>query len=136
MDYLLKPFDDERFEQTMEHVSRRLVEARAATVQGSLRALMDEIGSPPEALRRFALDTVMFPIYPRVWGAPRYRAAAEALLSRCQERDVGAMAIKACAREPWSDASVTHTTWYAPQTLITSSPRSRRDPPVCCVRRG
>ena len=53
-----------------------------------------------EALRRWDLDTVMFPVYPRLWADPVYRADAEALLATCAERDVGVMAIKAVARRP------------------------------------
>jgi aryl-alcohol dehydrogenase-like predicted oxidoreductase len=56
-----------------------------------------------EALRRWDLDTVMFPVYPRLWADPVYRAEAEALLATCVERDVGVMAIKAVARRPWAD---------------------------------
>ena len=56
-----------------------------------------------EALRRWDLDTVMFPVYPRLWADPVYRADAEALLATCVERDVGVMAIKAIARRPWAD---------------------------------
>ncbi len=56
-----------------------------------------------EALRRWDLDTVMFPVYPRLWADPAYRAEAEALLATCRERDVGVMAIKAVARRPWAD---------------------------------
>jgi aryl-alcohol dehydrogenase-like predicted oxidoreductase len=56
-----------------------------------------------EALRRWDLDTVMFPVYPRLWADPAYRDDAEALLATCAERDVGVMAIKAVARRPWAD---------------------------------
>jgi aryl-alcohol dehydrogenase-like predicted oxidoreductase len=56
-----------------------------------------------EALRRWDLDTVMFPVYPRLWADPVYRSDAEALLATCVERDVGVMAIKAVARRPWAD---------------------------------
>ena len=56
-----------------------------------------------EALRRWDLDTVMFPVYPRLWADPVYRSDAEALLATCAERDVGVMAIKAVARRPWAD---------------------------------
>ena len=48
-----------------------------------------------EALRRFDLDTVMFPVYPALWSRPEYREPAEALLAVCAERDVGVMVIKA-----------------------------------------
>jgi len=56
-----------------------------------------------EALRRFDLDTVMFPVYPALWARPEYREPAEALLALCAERDLGVMAIKAVARRPWED---------------------------------
>ena len=56
-----------------------------------------------EALRRFDLDTVMFPVYPALWSRPEYREPAEELLALCAERDVGVMVIKAAARRPWPD---------------------------------
>jgi aryl-alcohol dehydrogenase-like predicted oxidoreductase len=56
-----------------------------------------------EALRRFDLDTVMFPVYPALWGRTEYREAAEELLELCAARDVGVMAIKAVAHRPWAD---------------------------------
>ncbi|MGP0030414.1 MAG: aldo/keto reductase [Acidimicrobiales bacterium] len=56
-----------------------------------------------EALRRYDLDTVMFPVYPALWAHPPYRDAAEELLAVCRQRDIGVMAIKAVARRPWSD---------------------------------
>jgi aryl-alcohol dehydrogenase-like predicted oxidoreductase len=73
-----------------------------------------------EALRRFDLDTVMFPVYPAMWGLPAYREAAEELLALCGQRDLGVMAIKAVARRPWRDGrSLGHgerwaTSWYEP----------------------
>ena len=80
-----------------------------------------------EALRRYDLDTVMFPVYPRLWADPAYRDAAEELLATCAERDVGVMVIKAAARRPWADgrpltdaladddAGRWATSWYEPQ---------------------
>jgi aryl-alcohol dehydrogenase-like predicted oxidoreductase len=68
-----------------------------------------------EALRRYDLDTVMFPVYPRLWGDVDYRRAAEELLSICAERDLGVMAIKAVARQPWSSDERFATTWYEPR---------------------
>jgi aryl-alcohol dehydrogenase-like predicted oxidoreductase len=56
-----------------------------------------------EALRRFDLDTVMFPIYPALWRLARYREPAEELLALCGQRDIGVMAIKAVAHRPWAD---------------------------------
>ena len=40
-----------------------------------------------EALRRYDLDTVMFPVNPRLWADPAYRHDAEALLGRGRRRD-------------------------------------------------
>jgi aryl-alcohol dehydrogenase-like predicted oxidoreductase len=82
-----------------------------------------------EALRRFDLDTVMFPVYPALWSRPEYREPAEELLALCAERDVGVMVIKAAARRPWADrrplseavagsaatASRWADSWYEPQ---------------------
>jgi aryl-alcohol dehydrogenase-like predicted oxidoreductase len=82
-----------------------------------------------EALRRFDLDTVMFPVYPALWSRPEYREPAEELVALCAERDLGVMVIKAAARRPWADgrpladavASSAATSgrwadsWYEPQ---------------------
>jgi aryl-alcohol dehydrogenase-like predicted oxidoreductase len=67
-----------------------------------------------EALRRWDLDTVMFPVNARMWADPDYRRDAEALLELCAERDVGVMAIKSVARQPWSNGDRFATTWYEP----------------------
>ena len=53
-----------------------------------------------EALRRYDLDTVMFPVNPRLWADLAYRRDAEALLAEAEARDVGVMAIKAVAARP------------------------------------
>ena len=81
------------------------------------------VGTPraqAEALRRWDLDTVMFPVNPRLWGDVEYRRDAEALLELCADRDVGVMAIKAAAARPWSaeaDSGERHaSTWYEPYT--------------------
>jgi aryl-alcohol dehydrogenase-like predicted oxidoreductase len=69
-----------------------------------------------EAVRRWDLDTVMFPVNPFLWGVSSYRDDAQALLEECARRDVGVMAIKAAARRPWDDDGVGRwaTTWYEP----------------------
>ena len=64
-----------------------------------------------EALRRFDLDTVMFPVYPTLWARPEYREPAEELLAVCAERDIGVMVIKAVARRPWADRGPWVTPW-------------------------
>lgn len=96
-----------------------LFEARERGLVRFLGITGHDLGAPAahaEAIRRYDLDTVLFPVYPRAFAEPRYRADAEALLALCRERDVGAMAIKACARRPWGDEAPTHLTWYRPQT--------------------
>ena len=69
-----------------------------------------------EALRRYDLDTVMFPVNPRLWSDAAYRADAEALLELTAQRDVGVMAIKAAAARPWGEREHHATTWYEPYT--------------------
>jgi len=77
-----------------------------------------DLGAPRahlEAVRRYDLDTVMFPVYPRVMADSDYRADVEALLAECIDRDVGVMAIKAVARRPWGNRKPDTRTWYEPQ---------------------
>jgi aryl-alcohol dehydrogenase-like predicted oxidoreductase len=69
-----------------------------------------------EALRRYDLDTVMFPVNPRLWSDPDYRRDAEALLEYATANDVGVMAIKAAAARPWAGRDHTSSTWYEPYT--------------------
>jgi aryl-alcohol dehydrogenase-like predicted oxidoreductase len=68
-----------------------------------------------EALRRFDLDTVMFPVNARLWADDAYRRDAGTLLALCAERDVGVMAIKAGAARPWGTTEKWATTWYEPR---------------------
>jgi predicted aldo/keto reductase-like oxidoreductase len=68
------------------------------------------------ALQRYDLDTVMFPVNPRLWADDQYRRDAEALVEEAQRRDVGVMAIKAGAARPWGDRPRHATTWYEPYT--------------------
>ncbi len=76
-----------------------------------------DLGAPRafiEALRRWDLDTVMFPVNARMWADATYRADAEELLELCAARDVGVMAIKAVAKGPWDAGERSATTWYEP----------------------
>jgi predicted aldo/keto reductase-like oxidoreductase len=66
-----------------------------------------------EALRRYDLDTVMFPVSPRLWADAEYRGEAEALLELATARDVGVMAIKAASARPKPEGSDADT-WYEP----------------------
>ena len=77
------------------------------------------VGAPKahlEALKRYDLDTVMFPIYPRLWSDQEYREDAENLLKYCQKNDVGVQIIKSVAREPWGESISSHRCWYKPET--------------------
>ena len=79
-----------------------------------------------EALRRYDLDTVMFPVYPRLWADPVYRRDAEALLAYAALHDVGVMAIKAAAARPWAGRETTADTWYEPHTTASAVERGVR----------
>src|SRR3954466_12860957 len=69
-----------------------------------------------EAVRRYDLDTVMFPIYPRLWADADYRRDAQALLDEAASGDLGVRVIKAGAARPWVEgADRSATTWYEPQ---------------------
>ena len=68
------------------------------------------------ALERWGLDTVMFPLSPRLWAEPAYRADVQALLAHCRIHDVGVQVIKAVSWRPWGDRPRTATTWYEPRT--------------------
>jgi aryl-alcohol dehydrogenase-like predicted oxidoreductase len=77
-----------------------------------------------EALRRYDLDTVMFPVNPQLWSDGAYRRDAEALLAHASEHDVGVMAIKAVAARPWGGRPHTADTWYEP--YVSESELARR----------
>ncbi len=67
-----------------------------------------------EALKRFDFDTILFPLNFILYANPTFRENANRLLTICQERRVGVMAIKSIARGPWGSMPETYTTWYRP----------------------
>ncbi len=71
-----------------------------------------------EALRRFPLDTVMFPLnFVLYTNVPEYRRDYEALIALCQAQDVGIHIIKTLAKAPWNGRQHPATTpWYEPLT--------------------
>jgi aryl-alcohol dehydrogenase-like predicted oxidoreductase len=69
-----------------------------------------------EALHRYDLDTVMFPVNPQLWSDGSYRDQAEQLLAYTVEHDLGVMAIKAVAARPWAGRRRSAGTWYEPYT--------------------
>jgi aryl-alcohol dehydrogenase-like predicted oxidoreductase len=87
---------------------------------------VETVVAQAEAVRRYDLDTVMFPLNPRLWADTEYRRGAEALLALAAERDLGVMIIKAAAARPWTDAPRHATTWYEPYTDAESVARGVR----------
>lgn len=88
------------------------------------------------ALERLDLDTVMFPINPRLYADANYRRDAERLLQLAAERDAGVMIIKAIAKGPWGDKEKTYGPWYEPYAsadAIESSVRFVLSQPVTCI---
>jgi aryl-alcohol dehydrogenase-like predicted oxidoreductase len=79
-----------------------------------------------EAIRRYDLDTVMFPVNPRLWADLDYRRDAEALLEEATSRNLGVMAIKAGAARPWGERTHTASTWYEPYVTETELDRNIR----------
>lgn len=122
----------DRFDLYQLHAVTDLAElnARAGAVEAILAARdeglcryvgitghnLDAPAAHLEALRRYDLDTVMFPVNPRLWADRQYRDDAEALLEYATAQDVGVMAIKAAAARPWGGRVHTATTWYEPYT--------------------
>ena len=120
----------DRFDLYQMHAVTDLAEldARAGAVEAILAARDEglcrwvgitghELTAPAahlEALRRYDLDTVMFPVNPRLWSDPVYRRHAEALLGHAADHDVGVMAIKSVAARPWGDRPHSASTWYEP----------------------
>jgi aryl-alcohol dehydrogenase-like predicted oxidoreductase len=69
-----------------------------------------------EALRRFPLDTVMFPMnFVLSTNVPEYRRDFDALIAHCQDQDVGVHIIKTLAKAPWDGREHPNTKpWYEP----------------------
>jgi predicted aldo/keto reductase-like oxidoreductase len=67
-----------------------------------------------EALSRFDFDSVLFPIYPALFGDETYLTDALELLDRCEKTDIGVMVIKSVAKKPWGDQEKRYHTWYEP----------------------
>ena len=84
-----------------------------------------------EALRRYDLDTVMFPVNPRLWADADYRRDAEDLLEEAARRDVGVMAIKAAAARPWGTGSTRPAPGMSPTSRPTTWPGASTSPCRC-----
>ncbi len=67
-----------------------------------------------DAIQRFPFDTVLFPLN-RVLAAHRNDYTDfSILLDQAQQKDVGTIAIKAVARQPWQGPMHMYRTWYEP----------------------
>lgn len=67
-----------------------------------------------DAIQRFQFDTVLFPLN-RVLAAHRNDYTDfSILLDQAQQKDVGTIAIKAVARQPWQGPMHMYRTWYEP----------------------
>jgi aryl-alcohol dehydrogenase-like predicted oxidoreductase len=132
----------EQFDLYQAHAVTDLdeLEARAGAIEAMLEARQEGLcrfvgitghnltapAAHAEALRRYDLDTVMFPVNARLWADPDYRADAEALLEEAGRRDIGVMAIKTAAARPWGERPHTAGTWYEPYTTAREIDRGVR----------
>ena len=66
------------------------------------------------SLDRFDFDSVLLPLNYRMYENERYASDFEAVVRRCEERNVAVQTIKSLARGPWATTSPTHNTWYQP----------------------
>jgi two-component system LytT family response regulator len=57
LDYLLKPFDDERFEAALQRARERIRQQQGGDLDGRLRALLQEVRGDRGYLRRLAVPT-------------------------------------------------------------------------------
>jgi aryl-alcohol dehydrogenase-like predicted oxidoreductase len=67
-----------------------------------------------EALKRFDLDTVMFPLNFVLMANPQYRKDVEELLAVCAKRDLGVQCIKSICKAPWGERERRYRPWYEP----------------------
>lgn len=67
------------------------------------------------SLERFDFDSVLFPLNHVLWGDAAYRFDVEALVARCEERDVAMQTIKSVARRRWTEPDgEARRSWYEP----------------------
>lgn len=69
-----------------------------------------------QSLERFDFDSVLLPYSYVMMQNPQYAADFEALMIRCQQRQVAVQTIKSITRRPWEGRHQTHATWYEPLT--------------------
>lgn len=57
LDYLLKPFDEERFRRALERAETQLEQSRAGATNERLRALLNEVSARPKRAARIAIKS-------------------------------------------------------------------------------
>lgn len=94
-----------------------LVEARAQGLTRFIGVTGHGLPIPSMHLRsleRFEFDSVLLPYNYMMMQNPDYAEDVEALIAKCEERQVAMQTIKSLARGPWEERVRTHTTWYEP----------------------
>jgi len=67
-----------------------------------------------KSLDRFDFDSVLLPYNYPLHQNPQYRADFDALVAKCQVRNVAVQTIKGVCRAPWGDKVHSTATWYEP----------------------
>jgi len=66
------------------------------------------------ALKRFEFDTVLLPVNCVLKAHPQPENDYEPVLALAEEKGLGAIAMKAIAKEPWPNEKKPYKTWYQP----------------------
>jgi len=69
-----------------------------------------------EAINRFDFDTVLFPLNRVLAAHPNDYTEFRFLIDTTQKKDIGTIAIKAIAKQPWNPGVRMYRTWYEPFT--------------------
>lgn len=69
-----------------------------------------------EAINRFDFDTVLFPLNRVLAAHPNDYTEFRFLVDTTQKKDIGSIAIKALAKQPWNPGVRMYRTWYEPFT--------------------
>ena len=69
-----------------------------------------------EAINRFDFDTVLFPLNRVLAAHPNDYTEFQFLIETAQKKDIGTIAIKAIAKQPWDPGVRMYRTWYEPFT--------------------
>jgi aryl-alcohol dehydrogenase-like predicted oxidoreductase len=69
-----------------------------------------------EAINRFDFDTVLFPLNRVLAAHPSDYTDFRFLIDTAQKKDIGTIAIKAIAKQPWNPGVRMYRTWYEPFT--------------------